>query len=259
MVFLYYFLISCERLSTPKLSLKNQAINMTDTLEKQVAECEFVLFSGIARSLTILGSSDANDAVEIALIDRDGTELATFHPRFTYPIFGEEETIFGYKDLSIKISFVADVLKPLAEISYAEKFKPVGDVKAADVKSILQDFLPSGTFLPSLQNLRPIVPAEAFVARTKYDEQLQGLDSTFAPPGRLVHSFTRGGKDYEIWCAELANDEPKNLLGRIQIMTSFYIEGGVPLDLEEEGWSRERWRVFFVYVLEGIMPPLLMA
>jgi histone acetyltransferase 1 len=27
----------------------------------------------------------------------------TFNPEFTYPIFGEHETAFGYQDLSIKV------------------------------------------------------------------------------------------------------------------------------------------------------------
>lgn len=37
----------------------------------------------------------------------EGDEIATceaFHPEFTYPIFGEQEKIFGYEGLSIKAS-----------------------------------------------------------------------------------------------------------------------------------------------------------
>ena len=44
-----------------------------------------------------------------ALDDADqlhGEEVQTiepFHPAFTYPIYGEKEAIFGYKDLEIKV------------------------------------------------------------------------------------------------------------------------------------------------------------
>jgi histone acetyltransferase 1 len=37
----------------------------------------------------------------------EGDELATqepFSPAFTYPIFGEQEKIFGYRGLDIKVS-----------------------------------------------------------------------------------------------------------------------------------------------------------
>lgn len=31
----------------------------------------------------------------------------TFNPEFTYPIFGDHETAFGYKGLSIKVNTLA--------------------------------------------------------------------------------------------------------------------------------------------------------
>ena len=37
----------------------------------------------------------------------------TFHPVFTYPVFGEEEKIFGYKDLVIRVC--------ISQISHIEK------------------------------------------------------------------------------------------------------------------------------------------
>lgn len=42
-----------------------------------------------------------------ALDDEDEKErlTATFEPDFVYPIFGEEETVYGYKDLKIKLYF----------------------------------------------------------------------------------------------------------------------------------------------------------
>lgn len=86
-------------------------------------------------------SSGSNGAVQ---------RTETFHPMFTYPIFGDEEEIFGYKDLHIKLSFAAHNAVPNLEIQYGEKFKAVGDVKPVDIKDKLKDFLPAGTFASSI-------------------------------------------------------------------------------------------------------------
>lgn len=68
--------------------------------------------------------------------------LSSFHPRFTYPIFGEEERIFGYQGLRINLRFAAHDLYPNLEISYDSKFVPVGDTKATDIVEILKESLP---------------------------------------------------------------------------------------------------------------------
>ena len=52
--------------------------------------------------------SDAPRAVRSAneaalLSDDDQAKVAEFSPAFVYPIFGQEETIFGYRDLEIHV------------------------------------------------------------------------------------------------------------------------------------------------------------
>ena len=39
----------------------------------------------------------------VSLKVADEQNILDFHPEFTYPIFGQEERIFGYKDLVIKV------------------------------------------------------------------------------------------------------------------------------------------------------------
>lgn len=70
--------------------------------------------------------------------------LSTFQPEFTYPIFGEEETIFGYKGLSIRLRFSAHDLRSNVHISYDEKFKTVADVAPVDLLKTLDPWLPKG-------------------------------------------------------------------------------------------------------------------
>lgn len=93
------------------------------------------------------GSSNANEALHISLIQSGATapiELASFHPQFTYPIFGDEEQIFGYKDLRIDVRFAAHNMHSDVQIAYSSKFPAVGDTEATDMEKILEQFLPDG-------------------------------------------------------------------------------------------------------------------
>lgn len=97
-----------------------------------------------------LGTVSANDALTISLV-RPGISsnietITSFNPRFTYPLFGEEEHIFGYKGLKINLKYDARDLRPNLTISYARKYTTVGDVEALDIKEKLKEFLPAGLF-----------------------------------------------------------------------------------------------------------------
>lgn len=95
-------------------------------------------------------STDANDALELSLVvpgsgpGAKPTDLVIFSPKFTYPVFGENETIYGYKDLQMRLRFAAHDLKPCLEIKWAKKVKDIGDVKAEDVEMLLAEHLPQG-------------------------------------------------------------------------------------------------------------------
>ncbi|KAF8466625.1 acyl-CoA N-acyltransferase [Kalaharituber pfeilii] len=97
-------------------------------------------------------SADANEALEISLVvpgaDSGSTpqDLVTFSPKFTYPIFGENEAIYGYKGLKIRLRFAAHDLKPHLEVKYERKVKPVGEVKAEDVEEKIGEYLPDGFY-----------------------------------------------------------------------------------------------------------------
>lgn len=65
--------------------------------------------------------------------------VSSFHPSFTYPIFGEEEKIFGYKDLKIGLRFRANDMRPHLQTSYGSKFKPIGSTEAMDPVAMLRD------------------------------------------------------------------------------------------------------------------------
>ena len=176
-------------------------------------------------------SSDANEAIQISLIRPGPSSIETvqkFHPKFTYPIVGEEERIFGYKGLAIDVNFAAHDLRPSVTVSYTEKFPPVGDTFATDINQTLKEWL----------------PAEAFAGKAI---QHDSKDPDYTPAGRLLRTYSRKGKTYEIWAGSLLDARVREVIDRMQIFSSLFIEGGIPITTIDADWTLDRWTIFFVY------------
>lgn len=156
--------------------------------------------------------------------------LSEFQPTFTYPIFGEAEQIFGYKDLEIDLKFAAHDMRPNVKISYAKKFQTVGDTSAIDLIGTLKEYLPPVAF------------------QTDFQQSLQGETlRSWTPPGERVQTYSRNGNDYEIWAASLTDPRMRTLVDNIQIMILMYIEGGTFINLDDVEWTLDRWRVYLSY------------
>lgn len=99
----------------------------------------------------MIGTVEANEALNISLVEpaQDGNgldKIATFHPKFTYPIFGDEERIFGHKGLKVNLQYNASDLRPNLSMSSSKKFASVGGIEATDVSSIMKEYLPGGWY-----------------------------------------------------------------------------------------------------------------
>ncbi|KAK3176990.1 hypothetical protein OEA41_008316 [Lepraria neglecta] len=181
-------------------------------------------------------STHANEALEISFVQAGAGSpktLSTFHPLFTYPIFGDEEQIFGYQGLRINLRFAAHDLRPNIQVLYDKKFKAVGDTKATDIEETLREWTPELSF----------EKVGAFNSHIQNDSSAKD----FKPPGELLESYTSRGRHFEIWSGELTDPAIQEIIERIQILISFFIEGGTPLLLDDVDWTLSRWRVYFVY------------
>ncbi|KAI1144335.1 putative histone acetyltransferase type b catalytic subunit [Hypoxylon sp. FL0543] len=180
---------------------------------------------------------NANEAITIHLVrpGNDGiSRIASFHPKFTYPIFGEDETIFGYKNLSIILQFDARDLRPNLSVKFSKKFKKVDDIEAIPIQDTMSKFLPDVAF----QNL------------DNYSNALESLPSTWTPPGNLVRTRMKNGEIYEIWHGTLNMPDVFQLMKRIQILILFYIEGGSYIIEPEKALpddSFNRWSLYVMY------------
>lgn len=183
------------------------------------------------RSSLFIGSTNSTEAFTVSLF-RGTHEIANFNPEYTYPIFGDEEAIFGYKHLAISLAFAAHNLKPHLDISWKAKFKTLGNVEASDVRGTLEDF----------------VPKSAFTDESRLNTLADSDAETFIPPGERVHAYKIGDDAFEVWCASVADPVAKESLENIQVLVPLFIEGGTILELEH-AWLNERWKVFFLYQL----------
>lgn len=179
-------------------------------------------------------SSNSNECLSIKLIRGDGSTIETFQPEFTYPIFGEEEAIFGYRDLEITLTFAAHNLKPHLGTSYSKQYDDHGEVRPTDIPEAFRDFLPEA----------------AFTQEDARDALQDANVQNFVPPGEVIREYHRDGTTYQIWCATLKDKRAKELIENMQVLVPMFIEGGTVLQLEQD-WTTERWKVFLLYQVDS--------
>ncbi|CAL1703427.1 unnamed protein product [Somion occarium] len=205
----------------------------------------------------------ANEAFALSLVraKEDEESLSPeeafdgFHPTFTYPIFGEEQRVYGYKDLLIELKFSSGSLRQYFNVKYSERLPPSPAVD--DIESKL---LEAKVLLPD-----HYTDEDAFLKQVE-------LDSTaFKPLGTKMHSYSRrvshalrpdGASDvswdrkpsssmsktpepeeetelveYEIFHCTWKTPGFREYHRRIQIFILLYIEGGSFIKEEEEEWE----------------------
>jgi histone acetyltransferase 1 len=94
----------------------------------------------------------ADKSVNIQLVER-ACELnengRIFHPEFTHQMFGENESIFGYKEPRVDVLYGAATLTTYLGFSYAEKgsMHDLNGAKPDSVETIIGNKLAPGTEL----------------------------------------------------------------------------------------------------------------
>ncbi|TPX18379.1 uncharacterized protein E0L32_011712 [Thyridium curvatum] len=178
-------------------------------------------------------SANANDAFEISLVKPSSSGLKTlakFNPKFTYPIFGDDESIFGYQGLKINLRYHANDMRPNLDIAYNKKFKAIGETEAADIHQILKDFLPE----------------VAFQRAADFENAIKSVPKDWAPPGTRLKDVEATDGEYSVWYGSLADPAIKQMVQRIQILVPLFIEGGSFIGTDDSD-SADRWTVFFMF------------
>lgn len=125
--------------------------------------------------------SDANKVITIRLVSEPSDLLDSnplnFPPEFTNQIFGEEEQIFGYEDLQIKINFMASQFYANIDINYSKK-----EDNADDLYELFDKFFRGGYFKD----------------KTEFS-QLFPQEKNFKPYGKIIKKFEINQTNYEVF------------------------------------------------------------
>ncbi|KAJ3288168.1 histone acetyltransferase 1 [Borealophlyctis nickersoniae] len=179
--------------------------------------------------------TSANDSMYLRLVrSSDPAEdnlHGAFQPEFTYPVFGDEEAIFGYKDLKIELFYAAGSLFTYLGIEHGQKIndQAPGTPRAQDVPAILGEKLAPG-FTDNY---------DVFVQKMREDED------QFKPMGEKFHEYQLEGDDsgtvYEIYKCTFSTPRFKEYHQRLQLFLLWFIEGASFLE------DDEKWEIALVF------------
>ncbi|KAF8976442.1 histone acetyltransferase 1 [Entomortierella lignicola] len=173
--------------------------------------------------------TNSSDAVNIRLVravpsngdEEEDEDITEFNPVYTYPIFGEQEQIFGYKDLIINLEFASGSLASCFSMGYKDK-KPTAD----KIYATMKDFLPTDI----------IDNHDLFtqIAQRDYKE--------FKPMGTKVGEYTsnsEGAEDsvFEFYQAKFDTPRFLEYHKRLQCFATFFIEGASFIEDTDEKWE----------------------
>jgi histone acetyltransferase 1 len=158
-----------------------------------------------------------------------------FAPEMTHQIYGENEVVFGYKDLRINLVMASGSLQTFLSYSYSCKVDPVktDGVKPDDVIKPLIKILAPGSFTENK------------------DEFIKYLTSTketgFRPMGELLHNFkTKDDDTFEVYMCTEATPGFREYHERLQSWIMFYIDAASFIDIDDESW-----RFFLLFKKHG--------
>lgn len=102
-----------------------------------------------------------------------------------------------------------------------------------------------------------LILEDAFNSAEDFESHLTNIDgaSKFRPPGKLIHQYTKDGRNYEVYSGELTDDLIRKFVERIQILIPLFIDGGIPIPVDDPEWSLARWRVWLMYSVKSPNEP----
>ncbi|CAG8686595.1 8273_t:CDS:1 [Ambispora leptoticha] len=169
---------------------------------------------------------NSNEAIEIQLLQPNYKER--FSPSFTYPIFGEHEQIYGFKNLKIKLYYASGSLSTYFNVSYDQKITEITPAaQPDDVMGKIKEFIPND-FITNYDTFLNIVESDSL---------------NFRPMGKKIGEYHIRRNDevddtkYEIYKTNFSTPKFKEFHRRLQIFALFCIEGASYIDEDDEKWE----------------------
>ncbi|KAJ8319622.1 hypothetical protein KUTeg_002824 [Tegillarca granosa] len=167
-------------------------------------------------------------------IEDDST---SFSPDMTHQIFGDQESIFGYRDLSIQIYYTAAKLIPYINMTYTDKVTPekCDGLQADSVLETINKEMPPGVI-------------------TNIDQFLSMLskDADFKPYGKMLHSYkvikNNEERHFVIYKTDIECAGFREYHERLQTFILYFIDAASYIDVDDE-----RWQFYLFQML--VLPP----
>jgi len=177
----------------------------------------------------------ANDVIHFKLVRKESDVIDdnnVFKPDMSHQLFGDSESIFGYKDMRVNLYCTAGRMITYVDISYSDKITPqkYDGVSADDVLRIL-----AGKLQPGFLSNR-----DEFIASIDKDE-------TFRPFGELIHCYditpvNGDEKKFEVYFVNVVDVGWRDYHERIQPFLLFYVDAASYIDVDDD-----KWNYFVVY------------
>ncbi|KAG8957301.1 histone acetyltransferase 1 [Tulasnella sp. 419] len=199
-----------------------------------MANTEFTADSNEALSLQLMRFKDDIDM----LSPREADLVETFHPRFTYPIFGEGEKIYGYEDLEIHLKFASGSLRQFLSVQWGSKVANADDVEGTLYKFIPPDYHKSeADFMAGVQGdsttFRPFGVKIYSYTPASYNRGTSKREDDQEPPA----PFQDDSVVYEVYWVDWKTPGFREYHRRMQIFILLYIEGGSYIQEDEDKWE----------------------
>ncbi|CAM2723122.1 unnamed protein product [Rotaria socialis] len=172
----------------------------------------------------------ANEIISFKLIrsEKDLNEKNEFGPEFTHQIFGENERIFGYKNLKVDIYCLSSSLNFYLNIDYDEKINPkkYNQFKADDLVESLNQWIPLSTttnldlFLSKLKNENEYLPFGEQILTYELKGEKKSLSYSI---NRVNQNFCDDKKFVE-WYS------------RLETFLVFFIDAASTIDKDDPNW-----------------------
>jgi len=166
-------------------------------------------------------TSSSNEVLKLFITDSSGAH--NFPPVFTYPIFGDAETIYGYKELVIFLCFDHYTFYPFLNIKYTEK---LDDPEIVELKPKLMEFLPEST---------------VFKDEIEWVDSIKEEKDSYKIPGELYDTFEKEidgqNSKFDIYKLNLQDVGGMELHKRLQILALLFIEAGSYIDSSDTLWD----------------------
>lgn len=160
-------------------------------------------------------------------------ESIAFPPTMAHQIFGEQETIFGYKDLKINLYYIAGSLDIYYGLKYSERIDYNRDLclKADDINEKINEILPMGKYTTSL---------DTFLTDVDKNE-------TFIPPGEKIDYVEILCKDtgtkryFEFYKCDITTPNFLSYHSKFQTFILWFVDAGSYVDYDDPQWMFIIW------------------